>query len=427
MWRDERSIEKDWSHEIAHALAEKVDVVCMIWTYNANKSHWVNNEWLSARALSKLIIPCIFPAAPDLPKPLLNVKGIKFEDMSDGCGSLIEHLSKLTSFSTDYDYSILPSNSYIPFNPNPGFIGRLPELVELFLKMIGNLNKMGVNQVGLSGMAGIGKTQLAIEFASRFSFAFPNGIYWIQAAKLKQWSKQFVGIAKDYLQLKTSGQNEKDQDKQYFVALQRYFKEHPQTLIVMDNVEISRNLNNPKLLFSDEVNTDLTPLTLGSNVLFTTRKKFNIAGVSSYDIDILSPEYSYDLLTLGRKPVNISEENCARTICGIVGYLPLALVLVGGYLEKYRSISFLDYEKELIKNQLGAIDLSKMSREQLATRHEAAVKTTLRSHWIMLKDKNAQKLLRLICLFEQSELITKARLALFSAIPLERESKLIAP
>ena len=56
-----------------------------------------------------------------------------------------------------------------------------------------------------------------------------------------------------------------------------------------------------------------------------------------------------------------------------------------------------------------------MSREQLATRHEAAVKTTLRSHWIMLKDKNAQKLLRLICLFEQSELITKVRLALFSA------------
>ena len=121
-------------------------------------------------------------------------------------------------------------------------------------------------------------------------------------------------------------------------------------------LRILRNLNNPKLLFSDEVNTDLTPLTLGSNVLFTTRKKFNIAGVSSYDIDILSPEYSYDLLTLGRKPVNISEENCARTICGIVGYLPLALVLVGGYLEKYRFISFLDYEKELIKNQLGAID-----------------------------------------------------------------------
>jgi hypothetical protein len=64
VWRDERSIETDWSREIAYAIVEKVDVVCMIWTENANESQWVSNEWRTARALSKLVIPCIFPNAP---------------------------------------------------------------------------------------------------------------------------------------------------------------------------------------------------------------------------------------------------------------------------------------------------------------------------------------------------------------------------
>lgn len=120
----------------------------MIWTNNAKESRWVNCEWLTARALSKLIIPCIFPSAPDLPHPLVNLEGIKFEDMTNGCRQLVEHLGKLTSFRLGYDYSILPSNSYIPFNPNPNFLGRQAELVDLFLGMIGNLNNIGVNLIG---------------------------------------------------------------------------------------------------------------------------------------------------------------------------------------------------------------------------------------------------------------------------------------
>jgi len=66
VWRDERSIETDWSREIAFALANKVDAVCMIWTRYANESQWVICEWLTARAISKLIIPCIFPNAPPI-------------------------------------------------------------------------------------------------------------------------------------------------------------------------------------------------------------------------------------------------------------------------------------------------------------------------------------------------------------------------
>ena len=35
----------------------------------------------------------------------------------------------------------------------------------------------------LSGMGGIGKTQLAVEYAYRYKEKYPGGIYWVNAAQ----------------------------------------------------------------------------------------------------------------------------------------------------------------------------------------------------------------------------------------------------
>ncbi|MGC1930584.1 MAG: NB-ARC domain-containing protein [Candidatus Nitrosopolaris sp.] len=163
----------------------------------------------------------------------------------------------MRSVRLDYDYSILPANTYIPFNPNPNFVGRQAELVELFLMMIGNLNNIGINLVGIVGMGGIGKSQLVIELAYRFSFVFPDGIYWVQAADSKQWLKQFVVLAKEYLQLKIS--NSQDADRQYLLAFQKYCKEHPRSLVILDNVEDPNCLNDPQTLFSDSSANVMAP------------------------------------------------------------------------------------------------------------------------------------------------------------------------
>src|SRR5919112_3125662 len=72
VWRDERSIERDWSREIADALAG-AEAIVSVWSANAAASHWVRNEWLTARALGKPIMPILTDETP-LPPPLENLQ-----------------------------------------------------------------------------------------------------------------------------------------------------------------------------------------------------------------------------------------------------------------------------------------------------------------------------------------------------------------
>lgn len=411
VWRDKTRLETDWSHEIAMALARS-DVLCLIWTENATQSKWVKHEWLTARALEKPIVPCFSSDAPVLPTPLSNIQGVELPDDNNDYSSIVQRLRRVLSFTVQYDYTVLPPNSYLPFNPNPNFTGRHLDLLDLYLKLIGNLNKIGVNHVGCVGMAGVGKTQLVVEFAYRFSFAF-EGIYLLQAVDQEAWSKQCVRIAKYYLKLQGPEPESSEADQYYLLAFQKYCREHPHLLMIMDNVIDPLMLNSDSVL-SAQIN--LTPLTLGCDILFTTRKRFHLPGVNLQPVGPLSQEAAYHLLTRDRQLQSPAEQERAREICNAIGYLPLALTLIAGYLGRYRSISFADYHYELLKNKIGTLDLNEISSAELATRHETAVAVTLNSQWAMLTDEYAKHLFLLSSLFPETTIIAKARLSLLSGI-----------
>ena len=46
----------------------------------------------------------------------------------------------------------------MPLNSNPNFTGRDKELVDLYLEIIGDLNKLNYKIVGVNGIGGVGKT-----------------------------------------------------------------------------------------------------------------------------------------------------------------------------------------------------------------------------------------------------------------------------
>ena len=197
MWRDRTRLETDWSREIAGALATGSDAVCLLWSERAAQSNWVGHEWLTARALEKRIFPCLLDSAPPLPEPLRSLDVIRFTELD----RLVERVRSATSFRERYDFTVVPATAQIPFRPNPEFEGRQSDLLKRWnSNLVGNLRTAGVAHVGLGGMAGVGKTQIAAEFAHRFAFAFQH-IFWEQAADRDMWLEQFVEIARDRLRL----------------------------------------------------------------------------------------------------------------------------------------------------------------------------------------------------------------------------------
>src|SRR5262249_47481979 len=80
----------------------------------------------------------------------------------------------------------------VPFLQNPSFVGRDDDLAALH----GLLQKgeaVGVRPAALTGMGGIGKTQLAVEYAYRYRYACSGGVYWGNAAE--DWQAEFARLA----------------------------------------------------------------------------------------------------------------------------------------------------------------------------------------------------------------------------------------
>ncbi|MBV8552987.1 MAG: TIR domain-containing protein [Acidobacteriaceae bacterium] len=412
VWRDERRIETDWSADIAEALAHS-DVICLIWTKAAAGSGWVKNEWLSARALEKLIVPCLFPGAPDLPKPIENLQGVKFSKTPVGLRDLTARLKSSASFHKKYDFRVFPPNGHVhvPFAPDDDFTGRNDDLLALYLELIGQLNKIGISHVGAAGMGGVGKTALAVEFAYRFAFAF-DGVYWIQAADSSQLSAELVWLARDILRLKIATPKNADANSQYLRELYSHSKKHPQMLLILDN------LGEPELLASAAIlpGVHFAPLDLGCNLLFTTRRQFKLTGVKAHPVDVLSPHAALDLLARSRRPETGDDRGKAEEICNAVGYLPLALVLIGAYLRNYAEISFGRYLTMLRKHGLAAIDTTRIDASSLATRHAAAVGVTLQGQWKVVRDPNARLVLKIAAHFSESAIVPRNRIGLLAGL-----------
>jgi len=132
------------------------------------------------------------------------------------------------------------------------------------------------------------------------------------------------------------------------------------------------------------------------------------------------------------------EKDLAKKICNSIGNLPLAIVLIGGYLRKYFDISIEEYYNEYIKSRLGSIDLDEISQDELATRHNAAIRATFEPEWKVLREirgkpsdikrnQNAEKLVSILSLLAESAIVPKNRLIVYSGIEKYGKTKLIRP
>ena len=185
-------------------------------------------------------------------------------------------------------------------------------------------------------MGGIGKTELAIQYAQLHLLDYLGGICWLTAASI-DIGEQIIKFASTKLDLKIPndlGKDKSEKDKlleKVEYCWSHWSKSPHRTLIIIDDVLDYR-----------EIKAYLPPVKSGFKVLLTSRSEID-PSIKSFPLEVLSKDTAVQLLYsfIGKDRVD-NEIYEAYIICEELGYLPLALELVGRYLSEDSELSLGD-------------------------------------------------------------------------------------
>ena len=275
----------------------------------------------------------------------------------------------------------IPDN--LPRSGAPQFVGRDEEIKTLHSQL---QKSELVALSAIAGMGGVGKTELAIQYAKAFKAAYPAGLCWLLARRMNIGS-QIVGYALVQLGLRVPDEIELSDQVQFC------WRNWPEgnVLIVLDDVTQYK-----------EIEPYLPPENSRFKVLLTTRLKFG-PPIQTLRLGVLPPEQSLELLEILVGQERIADELLvSQSLCEWLGHLPLGLELVGRYLASVEdlSISEMLFRLQQKAKLRKAIDDEALDAEQdvWTLTAKRGVKAAFELSWEQLDDES-QHLGKLLSLF----------------------------
>jgi tetratricopeptide (TPR) repeat protein len=216
---------------------------------------------------------------------------------------------------------------------NPFFTGQEEILDQLYHAFSANNTATTSHPLGITGLGGVGKTQIAIEYAYRYASEYRAAL-WVQADSASALTSGFAKLA-EILELPESN----EQDQQLIVeAVLRWLRYNSGWLLVFDNVD------------DLAVATPFLPTAARGHIMLTTRSHA-LGGNQRLQVqpmppetgallllrraDFLPPQALLDAVT---NDTRITACNISRELDG----LPLALDQAGAYI-KETPCSLTDY------------------------------------------------------------------------------------
>lgn len=223
----------------------------------------------------------------------------------------------------------------VPYERNPFFSGREKVLEQLRKNLLAN------SKAAFTGLGGIGKTQVAVEYTYRHRDDYTQ-VFWTRATSEPDLISGFVEIGR-LINLPESF--EPDQ-KEAVYATQRWLESNSGWLLVFDNV------CHPELIKA------FRPKNQKGHILITSRNPAvqNMGIITPLNIERLSKEEAIEFLLkrTARTPGNPREDKAIADLAKELGYLPLALEQAAAYIFANQA-RFSDYIKSYRSRRLAVL------------------------------------------------------------------------
>jgi tetratricopeptide (TPR) repeat protein/nucleoside phosphorylase len=221
----------------------------------------------------------------------------------------------------------LPPPRQLPA-PRGDFVGR-----ERALKTLLNALRPDASSAiaGISGLGGIGKTELAILAANRLRESYPDAQLFVRMSTVNQKPRDVRDVLTTCIRAFRGPSYDLADDLESLINEYRTCLTYKRALIVLDDV-------------SDAM--QVRPLLPPSNcaLLLTSRNTLPIWAITRVLLDQLQPEEAHDLFISKNPDVDLS---IVKEICALCGYLPLAVNVAATQLEVQRDLDPHEYLEKL--------------------------------------------------------------------------------
>ena len=223
----------------------------------------------------------------------------------------------------------LAGNPFVPPQPREGgLIGRETELNRLY-----ELLQTKKNVCVVSGMGGVGKTELVRKYAASDNCQahFSGGVFYFDARSRENIAADIVAVTKHHFQREI--EDSLSDTQKVTQCWQEWKNQTEAVLLILDDVSgLAKNFKQY-----------LPPADLGKlRLLITSRDTPDQRIAEELPLEVLLPGAAVALLASIIREERVARETpAAEKLCEELGYLPLALELVGYYLEDedYQSLS----------------------------------------------------------------------------------------